>query len=100
MRCLQVREEFKEHMPPLQACQATKIGEFWFDEEMGRMLEACGEPCRRIGILPLFQASLGMHNSHFGSAGRGRDENNIDCTHYCHNAMDQWNTILFNYLCE
>jgi hypothetical protein len=40
-----------------------------------------------------------MHNSHHGTYGRGREDNEIDCTHYCTNVRDQWSTILYNYLC-
>jgi hypothetical protein len=75
------------------------VGEFWYDEQMQAFLAECGEPCQRISILPLFQASLPLHNMHHGSFGRGRAEGMPDCTHYCSGAADQFNTILFNHLC-
>lgn len=45
------------------------------------------------------QASLSAHNMHHGVYGRGREENEIDCTHYCSHARDVWSTILYNYMC-
>lgn len=96
---VQVQQELPQRVAPLQECQKTDIGEFWFDEQLQALLRACGKPCQHIGILPLFQASLPLHNSHFGTYGRGRAEGEIDCTHFCSNVVDQYNTILYNYLC-
>ncbi|EIE19824.1 hypothetical protein COCSUDRAFT_44250 [Coccomyxa subellipsoidea C-169] len=95
----QVQQELPDRIPPLDACKPTKIGEYWFDQHMHNMLKSCGQPCAHIGILPLFEASLGAHNLHHGIYGRGREEGEIDCTHYCQHARDVWSTILYNYMC-
>ncbi|CAL8469520.1 g9061 [Coccomyxa elongata] len=94
-----VQQELSDIVPPLEACKATNVGEYWFDDQMHKFLKECGQPCAKIGILPLFQASLSAHNMHHGMYGRGREENEIDCTHYCNHARDVWSTILYNYMC-
>jgi hypothetical protein len=59
LACLCIREQVQQELPtriaPLEACKATEIGEFWFDEEMGKFLKICGDGCSKISILPLFQ---------------------------------------------
>ena len=74
------------------------LGLAGFDEWMSNFLTQCGKPCQHITILPLFDASVPLHTSHHGMYGRGREDGDTDCTHYCHNALDQWSTMLFNAL--
>ena len=94
----QIQRELAARIPPQQTCQPTALGEYWFDEKMEEYLKDCGAGCANMSILPLFDASLPLHSSHHGTFGRGVIDGNIDCTHYCHNIMDQWATFLYNAL--
>ena len=60
-RCMQVQQELRDKVPPLEACKATSVGEFWFDDQMHKLLKNCGQPCAKIGILPLFQVIAWQH---------------------------------------
>ena len=53
----------------------------------------CQEDCAHIHMLPVYHLSLAAHNSHHGSYGRGIDEGQIDCRHYCANVIDTWNQV-------
>ena len=53
----------------------------------------CKEDCAHIHMLPVYHLSLAAHNSHHGSYGRGIDEGQIDCRHYCANVIDTWNQV-------
>lgn len=59
----------------------------------------CKEDCAHIHMLPVYHLSLAAHNSHHGSYGRGVNERQIDCRHYCANVIDTWNQVLYNKLC-
>jgi hypothetical protein len=53
----------------------------------------CKEDCAHIHMLPVYHLSLAAHNSHHGSYGRGIEEGQIDCRHYCANVIDTWNQV-------
>lgn len=53
----------------------------------------CKEDCAHIHMLPVYHLSLAAHNSHHGSYGRGVNERQIDCRHYCANVIDTWNQV-------
>lgn len=44
-----------------------------------KYLKDCKQDCSHIHILPIYHLSLGAHNSHHGSFGRGISEGQIDC---------------------
>ena len=51
-----------------------------FCAEIIKYLEGhCKEDCAHIHILPVYHLSLGAHNSHHGSFGRGISDRQIDC---------------------
>jgi hypothetical protein len=80
-------------------CPPTKAGESWYEEYIRAFLRRCGSRCSRISLLPVFQLTVGKHDSHLGSFGHGKEGHNLDCRLYCSNVVDQWNVLLFNLLC-
>ena len=53
----------------------------------------CGPACSHIHVLPVYHLSLLAHNSHHGSFGRGVEDKQIDCRHFCANVIDTWNQV-------
>ena len=80
-------------------CPATRQGESWYEEYVRAYLRKCGARCSHMYLLPVFQLTVGKHESHLGSFGHGQDSHNLDCRLYCNNVVDQWAVLLYNFLC-
>eukprot|EP00884_Botryococcus_braunii_P007792 jgi/Botrbrau1/17013/Bobra.49_2s0071.1 len=67
----------RDFRPSDPKCEPASRGEFWYDDYMRKVLEDCGERCKHIRILPVFNAALPRHNMHHGSVGRSYPQ--TDC---------------------
>lgn len=88
-----------EGVPVRQRCSPASVGEFWFREHVVSVLKECGEPCKNIRLLPIFDLTLARFDSHHGTFGRGKDTGYTDCRHFCVNVVDWWNIVLYSMMC-
>jgi len=99
MCCTRVLVQHPEGVPAREQCDPVTVGEYWFREQTLAALKECGEPCKKIKLLPVFDLSLARHDSHHGSFGRGKDMGVTDCRHFCKNVVDWWNILLYSMIC-
>ena len=87
-----------------QQCEHASVGEHQWNDYVKETLIACGDDCRHIKWLPIFQMSLPRHSMHTGEhinkSVRGAwDVKYLDCRHYCLPVLDYWNIALLHSIC-
>ena len=68
-----------------------------YDDYLRSLLRGCSRACAHMFLVPIFDLTLAMHDSHHGSFGRTSDAA-LDCRHYCTNVVDTWSHVFYSML--
>lgn len=64
---------------------------------MRSVLRNCGRSCAHMALVPVFDLTVAMHDSHYGSFGKISDVA-LDCRHFCANVVDAWSLVFYSML--